>query len=151
MGGYSAVALRFEFPGATVWAVQPEQEDSLVPASPASLWAAAGDSLRFASGELIPRTAGALRQLDSVGVVVLDRGDDTEGSFVVLCRHPELSLIFGSELQPRLGPDTLNKAKFITLAPLRGVQRSDTLRYWRIDVGSTGYDEWVREFCRPHH
>jgi len=148
MGGDEAVGLRFDYPGGTVWAAQADDADSLVAAKPATWWAAAGDSLRFSSGELIPRTVGALRRFDSVGVVVLDRGDDTEGSFVVLCRHPELGIIYGSELQPILGRDTTKKAKFITLVPLRSVRATDTLPYWRIDVGSTGYDDWVREFCR---
>jgi hypothetical protein len=148
MGGDEAVGLRFDYSGGTVWAVQADDADSLVAAKPATWWAAAGDSLRFSSGELIPRTAGELRRFDSVGVVVLDRGDDTEGSFVVLCRHPELGIIYGWELQPILGRDTTKKSRFITLAPLRYVRTTDTLRYWRIDVGSTGYDDWVREFCR---
>lgn len=150
MGGSDAAALRVEFPGATVWAIQHDYEDNLRAELPASDWAAEGDSLRFPSGALVPRTLGALRQLDSVGVIIVDDGDDTDGSYAVLCRFPEVSVVFGGALHLHAGRDSLPLSRYTALVPLWRASAADTLSYWRVDVGAPGDRSAIARFCADH-
>jgi len=122
------VALSFTAPGALISAVQTKYEaygDSIHSHEPADLWVAHGDSLRFPDGRLIPATVGALRALDSTSVIVIDRGDDGTGSYVVPCRYPYLALIV-SNVWPTFA-DT--GAVSFARADVR-----DTTRFWRVEL-----------------
>lgn len=118
--GFAQPALRFDFPGGTVWAVQNEADiDTLVPARPAEYWAGVGDSLRFPDGRLIPRRLGALRAIDSAGVMFIESGDNTEGADVSLCNAPGLTFFF----------DTLPAPADTTVRPLSQLGTTDTTAY----------------------
>lgn len=128
VGGTTPPALRFDAPGVTLWAIQTEYDvygDSLHRAEPADLWAATGDSLRFPDGTLIPMRAGAVRALDSAGVIVVDHGDDGTGSYIVLCRFPHLAMVVGN-----VWPTFARSG----VVPLSRATASDTTRVWRVEV-----------------
>jgi len=140
-GGYEALALRFDFPGAQVWAVsgadaygEAIQEDSAP-----EFWWATGDSLRFASGVVIPKSVGALLALDSTAVLRADGGDDTEGSYIIPCRYPRMTLVLGylSSL-----PDT-------GAWPLAARRVPDSLQFQRVtvDTGHHAVDPALALFC----
>ncbi|HEY7769363.1 hypothetical protein [Longimicrobium sp.] len=141
VGGTTSPALRFDEPGVTLWAIQSEYEaygDSLHRAEPADLWAAAGDSLRFPDGTLIPMRVGAIRALDR-GVIVVDHGDDGTGSYIVLCRFPHLAIVVSNVWPPfaRSG-----------IVPLSRAAASDTTRVWRIEVDPRqASDAAIRQAC----
>jgi len=123
--GFSTQALRFDFHGGTVWAVQNiPNTDTLVVSKPAQSWEAVGDSLRFPHGGLIPRQLGQIRAGDSVGFMSIDYGDDSYGAAVTLCRVPSLAFFF----------DTLPAPADTTLQPLAGISVADTSSYRRVLV-----------------
>jgi len=125
-GGPSA-ALRFDFRGGTIWAVQNiPNTDTLVASQPAQSWAAIGDSLRFPDGRLIPRRLGQIRSADSVGLMSIDYGDDNSGASVTLCRVPALTFYF----------DTLPAPADTTDRPFVGIRATDTSRYRRVELQS---------------
>lgn len=142
VGGTSPPALRFEGPGVTLWAIQTEYDvygDSLHRDDPADLWAAKGDSLRFPDGTLIPMRAGAVRALDSAGVIVVDHGDNGTGSYIVLCRFPHLAIIVHNDWPPfaRSG-----------VVPLSRAAASDTTPVWRVEVNPRQEsDAAIRQAC----
>ena len=75
--GFASLALRFDYPGATIWAVQyVPNTDALVPGQPVESWVGVGDSLRFADGRLIPRQLGRIRAMDSLGIMFVNSRDD---------------------------------------------------------------------------
>lgn len=140
-GGYEALALRFPFTGGDVWAVSgadPYTQGLSEDAVP-EFWYAAGDSVRFADGTLVPLTLGGLLKADSDAVLRADGGDDTEGSYVIPCRYPRVALIVGYR---RELPDT-------GAFPLRRRLLSDTVRYERIvaDTDATRRDPALRTLC----
>lgn len=129
VGGTSPSALRIDAPGATLWAIQTAHDaygDSLHQAEPATLWAAEGDSLRFPDGALIPRRVGALRALDSAGVIVVDHGDDGTGSYIVRCKYPELAMVIDNVWPPFADSGVV---------PLNRASASDTTTVWRVEMG----------------
>jgi hypothetical protein len=141
VGGASLAALRIDAPGATLWAIQTAHDaydDSLHRAEPATLWAAKGDSLRFPDGGLIPRRAGALRALDSAGVIVVDHGDDGSGSYIVRCRYLSLAMIISNDWP--LFADS-------GVVPLARASTIDTASVWRIEVGRRHPRPAVRQAC----
>lgn len=143
--GTSPPALRFDVPGAAIWAIQTAYDahgDSLHPAESADLWAASGDSLRFPDGTLVPGRVGALRAIDSVGAVVVDHGDDGTGSYVVLCRFPRLALVVDNIWPP------FAKAGVV---PFARVRPADTARFWRVEVlpGRPELAQGVAAVCGP--
>jgi hypothetical protein len=140
LGGTSVPALVIEFPGATIWAMQSKYDapaDSLNDSESPDFWAAQGDSLRFASGELIPRTAGGFRSFDSLGVVGIDRGDDTDGTMLVICRFPQFAAAFGNMFPE--GKDT-------GVVSLSRISAHDTSTFWRMDF-VPGRNDPAAEHC----
>jgi hypothetical protein len=96
-GGYQALAMRFDFPGGQVWAVSgADAYGGRIPEdSTPEFWWASGDSLRFQSGALVPRSVGGLLAADSDAVLRADGADDTEGSYIIPCREPRMALVLG--------------------------------------------------------
>jgi hypothetical protein len=142
VGVGGTTALRWDAPGATVWAIQSAHDaydDSLHAAERADLWAAVGDSVRFPDGVPIPQRVGTLRALDSLGVVVVDHGDDGTGSYIVRCRYPALAIVIGNTWpsHPRGGT-----------ASLVGVSTADTTRVWRAEVMPERRATEVEQACR---
>jgi len=140
VGGTSAPALRIDAPGVTVWAIQTAYDaygDTLHAAEPADLWAASGDSLRFPDGTLIP-CVGALRILDSVGVIVVDHGDDSGGSYIIRCKFPDLQIIIDNDWPP------FAQTGIVRLAQ---VSPSDTTQAWRVEISSRQRDAAVEKAC----
>lgn len=89
--GWQAGAWTFPFTGARLMAVQSKNglDGSGNDSTPTDLWAAEGDSLRLADGQLIPRTLGELRA--RYGQTIVDdnvRGDDMDGPSARSCRFP---------------------------------------------------------------
>jgi hypothetical protein len=128
VGGTTAAALRFDAPGVTLWAIQSEHDpygDSLHAAEPPDLWAAAGDSLRFPDGAPVPMRVGALRALDSAGVVVVDHGDDGTGSYVVRCRFPDFAIVVDNVWPPFAETGVV---------PFARASVSDPARVWRVEL-----------------
>lgn len=124
LAGFGSPAVRFDFEGATIWAQQNVPDtDVLVPDQPAEAWIAVGDSLRFADGRLIPRRLGEIRAIDSVGVMSISSGDDSEGADVVLCRVPGLSFLF----------DTLPAPADARVRPFAGMPRDAATPYRRVE------------------
>jgi len=122
--GFSTQALRFDFRGGTIWAVQNIPDtDTLIASQSISSWEAVGDSLRFPDGRLIPRRLGQLRAADSVGYMFINSGDDTEGADVSLCSAPGLGFTF----------DTLPAPADTSIRPFAGISVTDTLNYKRVD------------------
>lgn len=138
--GFDTQALRFDFRGGTIWAVQNiPNTDTLVVSRPAQRWAAVGDSLRFPDGRLIPRRLGQIRAADSVGFMSVDYGDDNSGADVTLCRFPALTVYF----------DTLPAPADTTTRPFAGISVADTSRYRRVEVqDDTLIRRAVRRLCR---
>ena len=123
--GFSTQALRFDFRGGTIWAVQNIPDtDTLVVSKPAQSWEAVGDSLRFPDGRLIPRRLGQIRAADSVGFMSIDYGDDNSGAGVTLCRVPDLVFLL----------DTLPAPADTTTRPFAGIGVADTTSYRSVAV-----------------
>jgi len=121
--GFSTQALRFDFLGGTIWAVQNIPDtDTLVASQPINSWEAVGDSLRFPDGRLIPHRLGQIRAADSVGNMFINSGDDTEGADVALCSAPGLGFTF----------DTLPAPADTSIRPFAGISVTDTLSYKRV-------------------
>lgn len=142
VGGTSPPALRFDAPGVRIWAIQTAYEaydDNLHLKEPADLWAADGDSLRFPDGKLIPKRVGAVRALDSAGVIVVDHGDDGSGSYIVRCKFPGLAIIVDNVWPP------FAKAGVVSLTRAAA---SDTTGIWRVEVDPRRADPNVVEACR---
>lgn len=141
VGGSTAAALRFDAAGVTLWAIQPDHDpfgDSLHYAEQPGLWAARGDSLRFPDGQLVPLRVGALRAIDSSGVVVIDHGDDGTGSYVVRCRYPFIALIVDNVWLYHERGSTV---------PFARVSPSDTTSFWRVEMLSGKSDSAVTSAC----
>lgn len=141
VGGTTAAALRFDAPGLTVWAIQSKHDpygDSLHRAEAPDLWALQGDSLRFPDGELIPNRVGALRALDSIGVVMIDHGDDGTGSHLIRCRYPALAFIIDNRWLADVRVHTI---------PLARVSVADTTKIWRIEIQPGQLDPAVKRGC----
>jgi len=142
VGGTSAAALRFDAPGVTLWAIQADHDaygDSLHGNEPADLWAATGDSLRFADGRLIPMRVGSLRMLDSVGIVTIDHGDDGDGTQIIRCSFPRVSLVIDN-----MWPSFADSG----VVSLTRVSPHDTTRIWRVEVLPARSDSSVVQQCR---
>lgn len=123
-GGFASPALRFDYPGATIWAVQNVPDtDTLVPGQPVESWVAVGDSLRFADGRLIPRQLGQIRAMDSLGIMFVNSGDDSEGADVALCRVPGLTFFF----------DTLPASADTRVRAFAGIRTSERMPYRRVE------------------
>lgn len=129
-GGYQVLAVRLRLPGATLWAVSDSEPYTghLDPKQVPAFWYASGDSLRFPDGQLIPTTIGALRASHPGALLRADNVDDTEGSYVVACDFPNVSLILG-----HLGVLDDTSASRLDARPL-----PDSLRFWRIRVDTIG-------------
>jgi hypothetical protein len=141
VGGMSAPALRFDAPGVTVWAIQTAYDaygDSLHPSERPDLWAATGDSLRFHDGTLIPMKVGALRALDSIGVIVIDHGDDGTGSYIVRCKFPALAIIINN-----VWPSFAR----IGAVPFSRASAADPTKVWRVEIESRQTAKVARRAC----
>ena len=138
--GGPSPALRFDFRGGIIWAVQNIPDtDTLVASQPVQRWAAIGDSLRFPDGRLIPRRLGQIRAVDSVGFMSIDYGDDNSGADVTLCRVPALTFYF----------DTLPAPADTTDRPFAGIRATDTSSYRRVELQSDARIlANVRRLCR---
>ena len=142
VGGMTSPALRFNAPGVTLWAIQTQYDaygDSLHADEPADLWAASGDSLRFPDGVPVPRTIGLLRALDSAAVIVVDRGDDGTGSYVVRCRYPHFALVV-SNMWPGFADSGI--VPFVRASP------SDTAGVWRVEIDPARTPVAVEQACK---
>ena len=141
VGGTSAPALRIDAPGVTLWAIQTAYDaygNTLHADEPADLWAASGDSLRFPDGTLIPFRVGSLRLLDSVGVIVVDHGDNGSGSYIIRCKFPDLQIIVDNVWPP------FAQTGIVRLAQ---VSPSDTTQAWRVEINSRQRDAAVDKAC----
>ena len=142
VGGTMAAALRFDAPGVTLWAVQADHDafgDSLRGNESADLWAATGDSLRFADGRLIPMRAGSLRVLDSVAIVEIDHGDDGTGTQIIRCRFPRVSILIDN-----MWPSFADSG----VVPFTLVSPRDTTGVWRVEVSPAQPDSFEVRQCR---
>jgi hypothetical protein len=137
--GGPSPALRFDFRGGTIWAVQYVPDtDTLVASQPVQRWAAIGDSLRFPDGRLIPRRLGQIRAVDSVGFMSIGYGDDNSGADVTLCRVPALTFYF----------DTLPAPADTSTRPFAGIRATDTSSYRRVELESDARILAIaRRFC----
>jgi hypothetical protein len=90
IGGYTAKARIFSFVGATISAVQSDNESALHPDEVADLWSANGDSVRLPDDRLMPKTVGALRAAYPNGLISSDKGDDSDGVLAYVCQFPRL-------------------------------------------------------------
>jgi hypothetical protein len=138
--GFDTQALRFDFRGGTIWAVQNIPDtDTLVASQPVQSWEAVGDSLRFRDGRLIPRRLGQIRAADSLGFMSIDYGDDNSGADVTLCRVPSIVFLF----------DTLPAPADTTTRPFAGISVTDTTSYRRVVVqADTLIRITDRQLCR---
>jgi hypothetical protein len=122
--GFASPALRFDYSGATIWAVQNVPDtDTLVPGQSVESWVGVGDSLRFADGRLIPRQLGQIRAMESLGIMFLNSGDDSEGADVALCHVRGLSFFF----------DTLPAPADTRVRAFAGIRATETLLYRRVE------------------
>lgn len=140
VGGTEDLALRFDAPGVTIWAMQTANDalDSLRGNQPADLWAATGDSLRFADGHLIPMHVGSLRMLDSIGIVDVEHGDDI-ASRIVRCRYPWISFVVDN-----MWPTFADSG----IVALVRVSPRDTTAVWRVELSPTQPDSVDVRQCR---
>jgi hypothetical protein len=90
IGGYTGRARIFSFTGATISAVQSDNESSLDLDEVADLWSAKGDSIRLPDGRLMPKTIGALRAAYPNGLISSDKSDDSDGVLAYVCDFPRL-------------------------------------------------------------
>jgi hypothetical protein len=90
IGGYTGKARIFTFAGATISAVQSDNESALHPYEAADLWSANGDSVRLPDGRLMPKTVGGLRAAYPIGLVSSDKSDDSDGVLAYVCQFPRL-------------------------------------------------------------
>ena len=142
VGGTSPVALRFDAPGGTIWAIQTQYDaygDSLHVGEAADLWAAAGDSLRFPDGVRVPARVSDLRAVDSVAVVVVDHGDNGTGSYIVRCKYPNLAVIIDNVWPPFAESDVV---------PFAQASRGDSTRVWRTEIAGGAADPAVETACK---
>jgi hypothetical protein len=93
IGGTQPPARIFHFLGAELTAVQSRAQSSLRYDEAPDLWAAEGDSLRLADGALMPKTVGELRTRYLAGLVLADRGDDSDGIRMRLCQLPGIEFL----------------------------------------------------------
>lgn len=122
--GFASPALRFAFAGATIWAAQNiPNTDTLVESQLVDHWEAVGDSLRFPDGRLIPRRLGQIRATDSLGIMFINAGDNTEGAEVTLCRLPGLTFFF----------DTLPAPADTSVRPFAAIRATDSLVYRHVE------------------
>jgi hypothetical protein len=131
VGGTQPIALTVAAPGVVISAVQTKYEaygDTLHTSEQADLWVAQGDSLRFPDGALIPRSVGAWRSIDSLGVIVVDHGDDGTGSFLIRCKYPRLRAIVNNVWPPFAQSGVLS---------LRQVSTEDSTSIWRIELDAS--------------
>lgn len=139
--GFASPALRFDFRGGTIWAIQNIPDtDTLVVGKPVQSWEAVGDSIRFPDGKLIPRRLGQIRAADSVGYMSIEYGDNTEGADVTLCRVPALTFFF----------DTLPAPADTSVRPFSGISVADTSSYKQVHLEQSPLVlDAARRWC-PH-
>ena len=125
IGGYTARARIFTFPGARIAAVQSDNESALQYDQAADLWSGEGDSLRLPDGRLMPATVGELRAAYPHGLVSSDKGDDSDGVVAYVCEFPRLAFPLGYE--PPTPADTGHW-------PLSAHAIPDSTKLWRIEV-----------------
>lgn len=129
VGGTSVMALTVTLPGAKISALQTRHEDSLRSNEPFDQWVILGDSLRFADGTLIPDRVGPVREMDSVGVVVIDRGDDGPGSYIVRCRYPYVAMVVNNNWPDFADDGTVSLSRVAT---------TDPTPLWRVEAFPNG-------------
>jgi hypothetical protein len=139
VGGSPAVALRIDFPSDSVWAVQSAYDDSLRTAEPPDLWVTRGSHLQFPDGKAIPSTVGALRTLDSAGVILVDHGDDTSGSLIIRCRFPELAFAVSNIWPASADSGAVSLAR---------TDPTDTAAIWRVEITPGHVDPRVSRVCK---
>jgi len=140
-GGYEVLSVRIPLQGAMVWAVsdsEPYTSHMDLNKRP-SFWYASGDSLHFSDGQSIPSRLGALRKRFPGALLRADNVDDTEGSYVVTCGSPQVSLILG--YLPELNDTSASRLDARSLP--------DTLSFWKIRIDTLGSptDPALREVC----
>jgi hypothetical protein len=140
-GGYQVLSVRIPLHGATVWAVsdsEPYTAHMDLTKRP-SFWYASGDSLRFPDGQIIPSRLGPFRKSFPGALLRADNVDDTEGSYIVTCSSPQVSLILG--YLPELNDTSASR---LDARPL-----PDTLSFWKIRIDTLGSptDPALREIC----
>jgi hypothetical protein len=140
-GGYQVLSVRIPLHGAVVWAVsdsEPYTAHMDLTKRP-SFWYASGDSLRFPDGQVIPSRLGPFRKSFPGSLLRADNVDDTEGSYVVTCSSPQVSLILG--YLPELNDTSASR---LDARPL-----PDTLSFWKIRIDTVGSptDPALREVC----
>jgi hypothetical protein len=140
-GGYQVLSVRIPLGGATVWAVSDSEPytSHMDLAQRPSFWYASGDSLHFPNGQAIPPRLGAFRKRFPGALLRADNVDDTEGSYVVTCNFPQISLILG--YLPELNDTSASRLDARALP--------DSLSFWKIRVDTVGSppDPALREVC----
>ena len=125
IGGATAKARIYRFPGGTVAAVQSDNESALQPTQPADLWSAEGDSLRLPDGRLMPATIGELRASYPHGFVSADKRDDSDGVLAYVCAFPRLTFVLGYDT-----PTPADTGHW----PFSARPVPDSIKLWRIEV-----------------
>jgi hypothetical protein len=125
IGGYTGKARIFSFVGATISAVQSDNESALHPDEVADLWSANGDSVRLPDGRLMPKTVGALRAAYPNGLISSDKSDDSDGVLASVCQFPRL--VFTLNYDSPTPSDTGHW-------PFDAKAVADSTRIWRVEV-----------------
>jgi hypothetical protein len=125
IGGYTAKARIFSFAGATISAVQSDNESALHPYEAADLWSANGDSVRLPDGRLMPKTVGALRAAYPNGLISSDKGDDSDGVLAYVCGFPRLAFTLNYDSPT---PSDTGHWRFDAVAV------ADSTQIWRVEV-----------------
>lgn len=99
VGGDVVPALRVIVGSDTIWAAQDDNSE-LVPDEPITLWHIVGRDIVLRDGHTAPTTVGELRVIDSTAVLVADRGDDSDGVYVLRCAEPRLTYDLGEAPTP---------------------------------------------------
>ena len=140
-----AIGMGIDFPGVRVRATfAASPADSADDSAPVS-WAVSGDSIRFPDGRLVPRTLGALRQLDTLGLVEPSDSEFRPDDMLVhLCSYPDLLIVVapGSTRPAGEGPWTLAEFPARDTARIREVvvvpgPRDAVFNEWRSMCPST--------------
>ena len=140
IGGYTAKARIFSFTGATISAVQSDNESALHPEQAADLWSAMGDSIRLPDGRLMPKTVGALRATYPNGLISSDKRDDTDGVLAYVCDFPRLVFTLGYDTPT---PADTGHWRFAAGSV------ADSTSIYRIEVWPEKWWRTTAELCAP--
>lgn len=129
-GGYAVLAIRVPIRGATLWAVSDSEPNTrrVDSSQQTKFWYAVGNSLRFPDGDLVPQTVGEFRRRFPGALLRADNFDDTEGSYIVACKAPNVEFILGQRAD--LNDTTATR---LDARPL-----PDSVTFWKIRVDSAG-------------